>query len=146
MIRILSNFLGSLHVGNGRVLAIIYGEDEAYTIWFLTGYHYKAEFSDGFMETGTYSVKDGKLELTDHNGDKRVLDEEWNMAFGTERKAAYVLADFSDSVRIIGEFNTDEQKVLRIEDENEETISLETIRQGIDNEYAFEILKAILPE
>ena len=88
----------------------------------------------------------GKLELTDHNGDKRVLDEEWNMAFGTERKAAYVLADFSDSVRIIGKFNTDEQKVLRIEDENKETISLETIRQGIDNEYAFEILKAILPE
>ena len=128
------------------MLAIIYGENDAYTIWFLSGYHYRAEFKDGHTETGSYTVKDGSLELTDQKGDKRTLDNEWNMAFGEERKAEYIKADFSDSVQIIGEFNTDEENVLRIEDDNKEPISLETIRQDIDNEYAFEILKAILPE
>ena len=91
-------------------------------------------------------MKDGSLELTDQKGDKRTLDNEWKMAFGEERKAEYVKADFSDSVKIIGEFNTDEENVLRVEDDNKEPISLETIRQDIDNEYAFEILKAILPD
>ena len=128
------------------MLAIIYGENDAYTIWFLTGYQYRAEFKDGHTETGTYSVKNGSLELTEQKGEKRTLDNEWNMAFGEERKAEYVKADFSDSVRIIGEFNTDEDGVLKITNEKQEELNLETIRQDIDNEYAFEILKAILPE
>ena len=108
--------------------------------------NYKAEFKDGYTESGTYSVKSGSLELTDQSGNKRTLDDGWNMSFGDERTAEYVKADFSDSVRIIGEFNTDEEGVLRITDEKQEELSLEEIRQDIDNEYAFEILKAILPD
>ena len=68
------------------------------------------------------------------------------MIFSDERIADYVEADFSDSVRIIGEFNTDAEDVLKITDENQEELSLEKIRTGIDNKYAYEILEAILPE
>ena len=67
------------------------------------------------------------------------------MAFGEEKTAPYILADFSDSVKIIGEFNINEENALQITDENKEILRLESIRTGIDNMYAYEILEAILP-
>ena len=132
--------------GEGRVLAILYGEDEAYTIWFLTGYAYKAEFKDGYTETGSYSVEGGILTLTAEGGNKRIPDSEWNMAFNEELTAAIVKADFSDSVKVIGEFNLNEDGVLEMTDEKDEALDLSVIRSTIDNPQAFDILKAILPE
>lgn len=130
----------------GRVLAILYGEEEAYTIWFLTGYAYKAEFKDGYTETGSYSVKDGILTLTAKDGSKRTADENWNMAFGDELTAEIVKADFSDSVKVIGEFNLNDDSVLEITDDKQEALDLGVISSSIDNPQAFDILKAILPE
>ena len=90
-------------------------------------------------------MKNGSLELTDQKGEKRTLDNEWKMTFTQEQMADYVKADFSDSAKIIGEFNTDTEGVLKIMDENRDELSLEKIRTGIDNKYAYEILTAILP-
>ena len=128
------------------MLAILYGEEEAYTIWFLTGYAYKAEFKDGYTETGSYSVKDGILTLTAKDGSKRTADENWNMAFGDELTAEIVKADFSDSVKVIGEFNLNDDSVLEITDDKQEALDLGVISSSIDNPQAFDILKAILPE
>ena len=132
--------------GEGRVVAILYGEDEAYTIWFLTGYAYKAEFKDGYTETGSYSVEGSILTLTAEGGSKRTPDSEWNMAFSDELTAAIVKADFSDSVKVIGEFNLNAEGTLEITDEKNEELDLSVIRSTIDNPQAFDILKAILPE
>ena len=111
--------------------------------FYMTGNN-RFQYS-GYKETGTYNVKNGSLELTDQKGEKRTLDNEWKMTFTQEQMADYVKADFSDSAKIIGEFNTDTEGVLKIMDENRDELSLEKIRTGIDNKYAYEILTAILP-
>ena len=129
----------------GRVIAIIYGEDEEYTIWFLSGYCYHAVFKDGTEEKGTYSVNGNVLVLSNKNGEECKLDNEWRMDFGKERKAEYIKADFSDSEKIIGEFNTNENGILEIQDETGNAISLNEIEKTINNRYALEILNAILP-
>ena len=126
-------------------MAIIFGEDDAYTIWFLTGYRYKAEFSDGYTETGSYSVKDGSLELHEKNGGQRIIEDRW-MDFGDARTAAILKADFSDSARIIGEFNENTDGQLVITDPDGQTIAVKDIKATIDNPYAYEILTAIVPE
>ena len=128
------------------MLAILYGEDDTYTIWFLTGYAYKAEFKDGYTESGSYSVKGGILTLTAKDGSKRTADGNWNMAFCDNLTAKIIKADFSDSVKIIGEFNLNEEGVLEITDDKKEALDLSVIRNTIDNPQAFDILKAILPE
>ena len=128
------------------MIAIIYGEEEAYTIWFYTGYRYHAVFMDGYQEYGSYRVKDDELVLTDGKGNERVIDPEWNMAFGEDRTAESVKADFSDSVRIIGEFNLNNEGGFEITDNEMNPLKLAVIKGYIDNPYAFEILKAILPE
>ena len=132
--------------GSGRVLAILYGEDDAYTIWFMTGYAYKAQFSDGYTETGSYGVKDNALVLTAKSGEKRTPDGSWTIVFGENRPAAVMLADFSDSAKIVGEFNTDDSGVRVINDKAGNPRSLDAIRETINNPEAFRILKALLPQ
>ena len=132
-------------MGTARVLAIVFGEDDAYTIWFLTGYNYRAEFKDGYTETGSYSVKDGKLALKNRAGEKRTIGEAWTMAFGG-RTAELVRADFSDSKRIVGEFDVNENGLLEIRNADGAALKLSSIRKKIDNTCAFDILKAILPD
>ena len=68
------------------------------------------------------------------------------MDFGDERFAEYVKADFSDSVKIIGEFNLNEEGNLEITDSELQALELSSISSYIDNPYAMEILKAILPD
>ena len=132
--------------GSGRVLAILYGEDDAYTIWFMTGYAYKARFADSYTETGSYSVAGNALVLTAKGGEKRTPDGNWTMVFGENRPAAVMLADFSDSAKIIGEFNTDDAGVRVINDKAGNPRSLGAIQGIIDNPEAFRILKALLPQ
>ena len=131
--------------GTGRVVAIIYGEGEEYTIWFLSGYGYHAEFINGSTENGTYSVDGNMLTLTSVDGVQRQLDTEWRMDFGNDKPADYIKADFSDSSKIIGEFNLNDQAILEIQDKDEHAIGMEEIEKTIDNRYALEILNSILP-
>ena len=84
--------------------------------------------------------------LTNGSGNERKLDENWNMPFDEERSAEYIKADFSDSVRIIGEFNQNDQGVLVITDKDMQALKISSVSGYIDNPYALEILKAILPE
>ena len=103
-------------------------------------------FKDSYEESGFYKVRDGQLILKNRQGNERVLNDEWNMEFTEERVADYVKADFSDSVRIIGEFNPNEQDLLEITDRDLEALEINSIRTYIDNPYAMEILESILPE
>ena len=136
---------GVTDTGSGRILAIIYGEDEAYTIWFTSGYSYKARFADGHTETGSYSVRGGTLELKSaESGRRTIIDRK--IAFGENREAELCKADFSDSVKIIGEFNMNEEGNLVITDGEGTGLSLAGIRSGIDNPYAYEILASIVKE
>ena len=91
-------------------------------------------------------MKDGILTLTAKDGSKRTVDENWNMAFGDALTAEIVKADFSDSVKVIGEFNLNDDGVLEITDDKQEALDLSVISSTIDNPQALEILKAILPE
>ena len=79
-------------------------------------------------------------------GEKRTVDDSWNLVFGEERTAPVLLADFSDSAKIIGEFNTDEADVRVINDKDGNPRSLSSIQNNIDNPEAFRILKALLPQ
>ena len=91
-------------------------------------------------------MKGNILTLTAKDGSKRTADENWNMAFGDELTAEIVKADFSDSVKVIGEFNLNDDSVLEITDDKQEALDLGVISSTIDNPQAFDILKAILPE
>ena len=44
------------------------------------------------------------------------------MAFGDELTAEIVKADFSDSVKVIGEFNLNDDSVLEITDDKQEAV------------------------
>ena len=57
-----------------------------------------------------------------------------------------MLADFSDSAKIVGEFNTDDSGVRVINDKAGNPRSLDAIRETINNPEAFRILKALLPQ
>ena len=136
--------------GNGRVVAILYGEkedgiEEDYIIWFMSGYGYKAKFKDGYTEYGTYRVKDDELILKARDGSERKITDRV-IAFDEERKAQIVKTDFSDSAKIIGEFNVNDENILEITDRELRALNLEAIHETIDNPYAWEILKAILTE
>lgn len=136
--------------GNGQVVAVLYGEkedgiEEDYIIWFLSGYGYRAKFRDGYTEYGTYRVKDDELTLTARDGSERTVTDRV-IAFDEERKAEIVKTDFSDSARIIGEFNVNDEDILEITDRELKALSLPAIHETIENPYAWEILTAILTE
>ena len=84
--------------------------------------------------------------LTAKSGNKRTLDGNWTMTFGKGRPAYVMLADFSDSAKIIGEFNTDDAGKHVINDSSGNPRSLGAIQGIIDNPEAFRILKALLPQ
>ena len=136
--------------GNGQVVAVLYGEkedgiEEDYIIWFLSGYGYRAKFRDGYTEYGTYRVKDDELTLTARDGSERTVTDRV-IAFDEERKAEIVKTDFSDSARIIGEFNVNDEDILEITDRELKALSLPAVHETIENPYAWEILTAILTE
>ena len=49
-------------------------------------------------------------------------------------------------MKVIGEFNLNDDSVLEITDDKQEALDLGVISSTIDNPQAFDILKAILPE
>ena len=105
----------------------------------------KAKFKDGYTEYGTYRVKDDELILKARDGSERKITDRV-IAFNEERKAQIVKTDFSDSAKIIGEFNVNDENILEITDRELRALNLEGIHETIDNPYAWEILKAILTE
>ena len=63
-----------------------------------------------------------------------------------ERQAEIVETDFSDSAKIVGEFNVNEEDILEITDRELKALNLSAVHETIDNPYAWEILTAILTE
>ena len=98
---------------------------------------------NGYTESGSYSVKGGSLALVSEQSGKRTIPGR-GIAFGDGLYAPVLKADFSYSARIIGEFNVNGEGTLVITDREGTALSLETIRAGINNPYAYEILAAIL--
>ena len=111
----------------------------------MSGYGYKAKFKDGYTEYGTYRVKDDELILKARDGSERKITDRV-IAFDEERQAEIVETDFSDSAKIVGEFNVNEEDILEITDRELKALNLSAVHETIDNPYAWEILTAILTE